>query len=76
MDVISEMASQVEMYCTQQNLDGLFVSIPSDLIAFALENCVANDIPVASINSGGFASRVLDLNEYVGQVSSMVVVVS
>lgn len=66
--VISKMADHIGELCNSSSIDGLFVSIPSQAIVDALEDCLALKIPIVSINSGAEAAQALGLLEHIGQL--------
>lgn len=65
--VYEQMAGQVRALCSEE-IDGLFVSIPSQDVADALSTCQQNNIPVISINAGSSQAKELGLLNHVGQV--------
>jgi len=46
------MANRIEMLCTQEDVDGIFVSIPSSTPLAAIQKCLDLNIPVVTINAG------------------------
>ncbi len=45
----TKMANQIHALCMQKGIDGLFVSIPSDLVVDAIQECLDLNIPVISL---------------------------
>lgn len=64
----TKMANQIEMLCTKENVDGIFVSIPSERVLNAVEKCANLGIPVISINSGAEMSKSLNLLHHIGML--------
>lgn len=62
------MANRIEELCVRRDVDGLFVSIPSDAVLQAIEECLKLNIPVVSINAGNDESKALNLKHHIGQV--------
>jgi simple sugar transport system substrate-binding protein len=68
VDVLfSKMAEQIEAYCNE-GVDGIFVSIPSDVIVPAVQVCLDLGIPVVNINAGVDAAAKLGVLNHVGQL--------
>lgn len=65
--IIDQMAARIRNLCDSGGVDGLFVSIPSPVVAEAVQRCLDLSIPVISINSGVAASRELGLIHHIGQ---------
>ncbi|GKY91452.1 hypothetical protein MPSEU_000117500 [Mayamaea pseudoterrestris] len=61
------MVTQIEDFC-DADIDGLFVSIPTDIVAEALSACLTKGIPVVSINAGSTQAKELGLMNHVGQI--------
>jgi hypothetical protein len=61
------MANKIRSLC-DRNVDGLFVSIPSNVVAKAVQYCLDLAIPVVSVNSGAGFSEELGLLHHVGQL--------
>lgn len=62
-----KMANELSAVC-KQNIDGLIVSIPSEIVAEALSDCLDLNIPIVSVNSGSTFSNQLGLQHHVGQL--------
>lgn len=62
-----KMASQIRHYCDEQ-FDGIFTSIPSDIVVEAIQYCQGLGVPIVSINSGVDKSEELGLMNHVGQI--------
>ena len=65
--IFSKMAEQIESYC-KQGVDGIFVTIPSDVVKPAVQSCLDRGIPVININAGVEAAAELDVMHHVGQL--------
>ena len=65
--LISKMAQQIISLC-QRGVDGIFVTIPSDLVHPAIKECQALNIPVVSINSGAQDALELGLVYHISQL--------
>ena len=65
--VYKDMASQIETLCSEE-INGLFVSIPSQDVADSLQACLDNGIPVISINAGSTQAKEIGLMNHVGQI--------
>lgn len=62
-----KMATKIESLC-KQNIDGLFVTIPSRDLVDALKTCQKLHVPVISVNTGIEVSRDLGLVHHVGML--------
>ena len=65
--LFSKMAEQIEAYCNE-GIDGIFVSIPSDVIVPAVQVCLDLGIPVVNINAGVDAAAELGVMHHIGQL--------
>lgn len=64
----AKMASKIISLC-QEDVDGLFVSIPSDRVVAAIKQCQELNVPVISINSGAkIATEELGLTHHISQL--------
>ena len=66
-DIHKKMANKIRSLC-DDDIDGLFVSIPSDEVLSAIKYCQELKVPVVSVNSGADFSRQLGLLHHVGQL--------
>lgn len=64
----NKMANRITALCEQQGVDGLFVSIPSDIVEPAIQTCLDLGIPVMSINAGAEASQRMGLAHHIGMI--------
>lgn len=62
------MANKIKNLCEDEQVDGLFVSIPSEAVVSAIEDCMDLGIPVMSINAGASTSETMGLMHHVGQL--------
>jgi simple sugar transport system substrate-binding protein len=60
-----QMAARIRNLC-DNGIDGIFVTIPSDDVLIAVQQCLDLRIPVISINSGQEASKALGLPDHIG----------
>jgi simple sugar transport system substrate-binding protein len=65
--VHEKMASMILEFC-EVGVDGLFLSLPSDLVFDAIRTCLEKGIPVMSINSGADSAAELGLLGHIGQL--------
>jgi len=65
--IFSKMAAKIESYCNE-GVDGIFVTIPSDVVIPAVQKCLDLHIPVININAGAEAATELGLMHHVGQL--------
>ncbi len=65
----TKMAMMMISHC-QSNVDGLFVTIPSETVIEAIQECQKLRVPVLSINSGADTSNRLGLMAHIGQVEA------
>lgn len=65
--VFNKMAGQIESYCNE-GVDGIFVTIPDDLVKSAVKLCIDLGIPVININAGIEAAAELGVMHHVGQL--------
>jgi simple sugar transport system substrate-binding protein len=65
--VYNAMATKIKAVC-QRGVDGLFVSIPSDLVVQAIQECLNKGINVISINAGAELAKQLGLVHHIGQL--------
>mmetsp|Transcript_23820 Transcript_23820/g.51472 ORF Transcript_23820/g.51472 Transcript_23820/m.51472 type:complete len:374 (+) Transcript_23820:1363-2484(+) len=64
----TRMANRIEELCIRQDVDGIFVSIPSDTVLSAIQQCLDLGIPTISINAGADKSQELNLSHHIGQL--------
>ncbi|CAJ1935040.1 unnamed protein product [Cylindrotheca closterium] len=62
-----QMAARIKALC-EDGVDGIFVTIPSDVVLDSIMRCKELNVPVVSINSGGDKSLELDLLNHIGMV--------
>ncbi|GAX18434.1 gamma-aminobutyric acid type B receptor [Fistulifera solaris] len=60
-----QMAARIRNLC-DNGIDGIFVTIPSDDVLIAVQQCLDLRIPVISINSGQESSKALGLPHHIG----------
>ena len=65
-----KMSAKILSLC-QGGIDGIFVSIPNELIVDAVKVCLELEVPVMSINAGIVESANLNLLHHVGMVEKM-----
>ena len=65
--IFSKMAGQIESYCNN-GVDGIFVTIPDDLVKSAVQSCINLGVPVININTGIEAAAELGVMQHVGQL--------
>jgi simple sugar transport system substrate-binding protein len=65
--VHEKMAELIAGFC-EDGVDGLFVSLPSDLVLDAVKTCLDKGVPVMSINSGADYAEELGLLAHIGQL--------
>lgn len=63
-----KMANRIRALCQNEGVDGLFVSIPSEIVKEAIQICLDLDIPVMSINAGADVSKEMGLLHHVGML--------
>lgn len=63
----TKMARKMASLC-QGGVDGLFVSIPSDQVVAAIEECRSLNVPVISINSGAKIAEEIGLIHHISQI--------
>ena len=69
----TKMAVRIRALC-REGVDGLFVSIPShEEVVPAIEECLALEVPIVSVNTGEAASRELGLLHHIGQIEYVAV---
>ena len=61
------MSNRIRTLCVS-GIDGLFVSIPSDVVLESIQYCQSLNIPVVSINSGGVFAETLGQQHHIGQI--------
>ena len=61
------MSNRIRTLCVS-GIDGLFVSIPSDVVLESIQYCQSLNIPVISINSGGVFAETLGHQHHIGQI--------
>jgi len=67
-DILHEkMAAQIESLC-KQSVDGIFVTIPHEIVLEEIELCLKLNVPVVSINAGPEYSKNLELYHHIGMV--------
>jgi simple sugar transport system substrate-binding protein len=66
--VWTKMAQKIRSLCQSGVIDGIFVSIPSDEVISAIQECQALNIPVVSTNTGADVSAALGLVQHVGML--------
>lgn len=64
----ARMANRIEELCVRQDVDGIFVSIPSGTVMPGIQSCLDLNIPVVSINAGADKSQKLGLLHHIGMV--------
>ena len=64
--VHEQMAARIKTLC-ESGVDGIFVTIPSDIVIPSIERCQQLKVPVVSVNSGGDIAESMDLLHHVGQ---------
>ncbi len=62
------MSAKILSLCQAGEVDGLFVSIPDDIVADAVRSCLELNVPVMSINAGFDVSKEMSLIHHVGMV--------
>ena len=63
----SKMALQIISLCNE-GVDGIFVTIPSELVHAAIQKCQSLNIPVISINSGALDAQELNITHHISQL--------
>ena len=63
----SKMARQIISLCNE-GVDGIFITIPSELLNDAVKKCQELNIPVVSINSGASSARELGIVHHIAQL--------
>ncbi|CAB9524816.1 acid type B receptor subunit 1 [Seminavis robusta] len=63
----TKMALAIKTLC-ESGVDGIFVSIPSDIVVPSIQLCLDLKIPVISTNAGSHTSKQLGLLSHVGQL--------
>jgi simple sugar transport system substrate-binding protein len=63
----SKMAAKIASLC-EANVDGLFLTIPSDTVVEAIRECQRLNVPIISINAGPDTSAQLGLRAHIGQI--------
>jgi len=63
----AKMASKMISLC-QQGADGLFVTIPSENVVSAIQECQKLNVPVISVNSGASTAQRLGLKHHISQL--------
>jgi simple sugar transport system substrate-binding protein len=63
----AKMASRILSLC-REGVNGIFVTIPSQDVIFAIKECQALNIPVISINSGAQEAMNLGLLHHISQL--------
>lgn len=66
-DVFRRMAARIQTLC-EGGVDGIFVSIPSEIVVEAVQRCQELLVPVVSVNAGGEASQTLNLMNHIGML--------
>ena len=61
------MSNRIRTLCVS-GIDGLFVSIPSEVVLESIQYCQSLNIPVVSINSGGVFAETLGQQHHIGQI--------
>lgn len=64
----NRMATRIEELCTEGDITGIFVSIPSDIINASIQKCLDMNIPVVSINAGAETSEEMGLAHHIGML--------
>ncbi|KAL3943197.1 MAG: hypothetical protein SGBAC_002727 [Bacillariaceae sp.] len=62
-----QMAARIKALC-EDGVDGIFVTIPGDVVLDSIVRCKELNVPVVSVNSGGDKSLELDLLNHIGMV--------
>mmetsp|Transcript_7169 Transcript_7169/g.17470 ORF Transcript_7169/g.17470 Transcript_7169/m.17470 type:complete len:1075 (-) Transcript_7169:74-3298(-) len=63
----SKMALQIISLC-DEGVDGIFITIPSELVHPAIQRCQSLNIPVISINSGASDAQELNITHHISQL--------
>jgi len=63
----SKMAQQIISLCNE-GVDGIFISVPSELIHKAVQTCQDLNIPVISVNSGASFAEMLGVVHHIAQL--------
>ena len=61
-----KMVEKIEAMC-DSGFDGIFVSIPSDIVIEGIQFCLNRSVPVVSVNIGADVSQEMGLMNHVGQ---------
>ena len=61
------MANKIEQVC-DAGVDGLFVTIPSDLVVESIQGCLDKGVNVLSINAGAEIAEEMGLIHHIGQL--------
>ena len=61
------MSEKIKSLC-REGVDGLFVTIPSDIVLPAIRQCKALNIPVISINSGATFAKEEGVTHHISQL--------
>ena len=64
--VFAKMAARITTLC-QSGVDGIFVTIPDDVVLDSIRLCQSLNIPVISINAGADKSKEMGLLHHIGQ---------
>lgn len=63
----SKMARQIISLCSE-GVDGIFITIPSELLHDAVKKCHELNVPVISINAGASSARELNIVHHIAQL--------
>lgn len=63
----SKMAQQIISLCNE-GVNGIFISVPSELIHHAVQTCRDLNIPVISVNSGASYAEMLGIVHHIAQL--------
>jgi len=63
----TKMALQIISLCNE-GVDGIFITIPSDIVHDAIRHCQSLNIPVISVNSGAADAKKLNLIHHISQI--------
>lgn len=64
----TRMANRITELCNRQDVDGIFVSIPSDIVKASIQSCLDLNIPVISVNAGVATSEEMGLDHHIGML--------
>ena len=62
------MANRISDLCNNEDVDGIFVSIPSDAVIDAIKECQTLNKPVMSVNAGASISKDMNLMHHIGML--------